>query len=582
MRYTFFDAGDSEEPYEKPPLYVPTGWIPPMPEAYLERFAKFENLTSFQFRTTHKTLPNLTRMQQRAQDWLLQHPEVTVLNADKNLGPITMDRSDYLKYAYQDHLQDSTTYEELSTGDKNSRLNELQEAIDSFCIIWTQRNWLTEMDARWIRLNTSCEPSYFYLLPKIHKTPLKTRPIISYSGSVCSGIAKWLDVELKKILPHLPYIATSSKTVVQELRAQQFDPGTLLLTMDAVSMYTNIHLGHALPVFTHFFTVTEQGKEIIRKAGVSAYAIIHALDIVMKNNIFAFGDTFWLQKAGTAMGTPPAPSWATIYFCIWEITIIPEFEELTYYKRYIDDGFGCWTPYPGRDNIRRLAAFEKRMNSFGADHQFFASTDRPLSPLQWTFSDLSPSAIFLDLNLSISNGTISTTIYEKDLNLYLYIPPNSCHSKGVLKGLIYGMTYRAKHLNTNESDCIPFLVLCFNRLLARGYDHSQIKPIFCDAITDLFSSKCHATLPNLQLRSRPLFLHVPVNPADPPSSTFQQIFKRSLHSTCNADPNAPAVCTNLTVCYHGQRSLHSILSPRKGRFGPDFSIATALEAFRNP
>ena len=301
----------------------------------------------------------------------------------------------------------------------------------------------------------------------------------------------------------------------------------------------------------------------------------------MKNNIFAFGDTFWLQKAGTAMGTPPAPTWATIYFCIWEITIIPEFEELKYYKRYIDDGFGCWNPIPGRDNTRRLDEFHQRMNSFGADHEFFTATDQQLAPLQWTFSDPSPSAVFLDLNISIANGIISTTIFEKDLNLHLYIPSHSCHSKGVLKGLIYGMTHRAKHLNTNESDCIPFLVRCFNRLLARGYEYSHIKPIFCDAINDLFSTKCHLQLPAQQTRSRPLFLHVPVNPADPPSSTFQKIFKRSLHSTCNADPNAPATCTNLTVCYHGQPSLRSILSPRKGRFGDDFSIATAFDALRN-
>ena len=485
-------------------------------------------------------------------------------------------------FAYQDHLQDSHTYEELSPEDKHSRLPDLQDAIDSFCTIWKQRKRITLMDAKWILKNTSSEPSYLYLLPKIHKTPLKTRPIISYSGSACSGIAKWLDVELKKILPHLPYIASSSISVVNELRSQIFDPGTLLFTMDATAMYTNIHLGHALPVLTEFFTVNERGREIIRKAGVSASAILHAIDIVMKNNIFAFGDTFWLQKAGTAMGTPPAPTWATIYFCIWEMIIIPEFDELLFYKRYIDDGFALWLPNPARDNAQRLAEFQQRMKSFGADHEFFTAQNQTLTPLQWTFSDLATSAIFLDLNISISNGVIETTIYEKELNLYLYIPPHSCHSKGVLKGLIYGMTHRAKHLNTNESDCIPFLVRCFHRLLARGYNSADIKPIFCAAIKDLFSSsECPPSLQAKLARSRPLFLHVPVNPADPPSTTFQKIFNRTLHSTCNADPNAPAVCTDLTVCYHGQPSLRSILSPRKGRFGHAFSIATALERLRN-
>jgi hypothetical protein len=32
--------------------------------------------------------------------------------------------------------------------------------------------------------------------------------------------------------------------------------------------------------------------------------MIHGLEILMQNNIFQFGDTFWHQKQGTAMGTP--------------------------------------------------------------------------------------------------------------------------------------------------------------------------------------------------------------------------------------------------------------------------------------
>ncbi len=87
----------------------------------------------------------------------------------------------------------------------------------------------------------------------------------------------------------------------------------------------------------------------------------------MSNNVFQFGDTFWLQTAGTAMGTPPAPNYATIYFCIWEIAIISKFPELAYYHRYIDDGFGIWSPLDGANSLSdnsRFANFEKLMNCF--------------------------------------------------------------------------------------------------------------------------------------------------------------------------------------------------------------------------
>ena len=243
-----------------------------------------------------------------------------------------MDRDDYVKFSHKDHLQDKKSYQRLPEALKNDCLATTFEKIHTFCKIWTEKKVIREMDAKYICLNTEAEPAYMYLLAKIHKNPLKTGPIISYSGSVCSGIVKWLDIELKKLLPFFPYITTSSIQIAQELNSITFPPGTQLFTMDATAMYTNIHLGHALPVLEQFLCETKRGKNIANAANICPAALIHALEIVMENNMFAFGDTYWLQIAGTAMGTPPAPTWATIYFCIWELIIIPEFPELIFYK----------------------------------------------------------------------------------------------------------------------------------------------------------------------------------------------------------------------------------------------------------
>ena len=178
------------------------------------------------------------------------------------------------------------------------------------------------------------------------------------------------------------------------------------------AMCTNIHLGHALPVLTHFLYETKKGQQIVRDSDIFPAALLTALELVMNNNIFSFGDTLWLQTAGTAMGTPPAPTWATIYFCIWEIVIIPEFPELMYYRQYIDDEFGAWVPNSLNDNSARLTIFHQRMQSYGIEHEFFLSNP-DLCPLQWTFSVLVPTAVFLDLSISIDNGRVSTKIYEK-------------------------------------------------------------------------------------------------------------------------------------------------------------------------
>lgn len=114
---------------------------------------------------------------------------------------------------------------------------------------------------------------------------------------------------------------------------------------------------------------------------------------------------------GTAMGTPPAPMYATLYFAIKELTLLEEFgTNISFYRRYIDDVFGVWIPSDDPTSLH-FESLEASM-SFGR--------------LTWIVNPLSTSVVFLDLTLTITaTGTIDTRLYEKALNLYLYLPPHS-------------------------------------------------------------------------------------------------------------------------------------------------------------
>jgi hypothetical protein len=440
-----------------------------------------------------------------------------------------------------------------------------------------------------------------YQLVKMHKTPLKTRAIISYSGSLCEGIAKWLDVQLKKIIKHLPYIATSSATVVQELLQQHPLPTSSLFTMDAVSMYTSIHLGHALPTIKEFLQTTDVGKKIIKDEKLSVSQLEYAIELIMKNNIFKFGDTYWQQIAGTAMGTPPAPNYATFYFAIFEYATIKKFPELTYYRRYIDDGFGIWTPmeqHTEAEDLRRWNLFKETIGNFGKNHPFFIESEQ-LSPLCWKFitsdtdtTERSKNKIFLDLNITLTNDSkIHTKIYEKDLNLYLYLPPHSCHAPGTLKGLIFGFAHRAYALCTNEDDRIPFLRKSYYRLLARGHQATNICPMFQEAIEIIFTAPPVPTLQTEKDTKQPLYFHLPFNPVNPPSTKLQSIFESSIvlppnrqHisevETDNAFARNPDI-DRCVICYSGQHIIGNLLAPRKHRFGTEFSVDNFLRKLQD-
>jgi hypothetical protein len=44
----------------------------------------------------------------------------------------------------------------------------------------------------------------FYILAKVHKSPWKTRPVVSCAGSLLAAVSTWLDFHLQKLRKFLP------------------------------------------------------------------------------------------------------------------------------------------------------------------------------------------------------------------------------------------------------------------------------------------------------------------------------------------------------------------------------------------
>ena len=592
---------DADNPDDEPPaLYKPDPtWNPEHLKSLeiLRRRCTFEADLRLLFatkRAKNSQSSNLLPFQEAALRWLKEQPDITILSADKNLGPVAMDTTTYINYAFKDHLSDTATYRRLTPEEAAVRMQTIAENINFFLLSFGKG--LCKHSYNFIERSTNenlQSPSFMYLLAKIHKSPLKTRAIISYSGSICHGFAKWLSVELKKIIAHMPYVATSSTNVVKDISSRQWPRHTRLFTMDAVSMYTNIHVGHALPVIMNFLRTHEKGRWIQREENINLGRLEFALKLVMENNVFKFGDTFWLQTAGTAMGTPPATDYATLYYAIHEIDVISKFPELRYYCRYIDDGFCVWVRDPNNsleDDLLRFNEFKVAINSFGINHEFFTNDENTLHPLEWTFSERSHSCIFLDLEIKLfNNNRLATRIYEKKLNLYLYLPAHSCHSPGALKGLIYGFVMRARNLCTEPADRMPYILKCHSRLLARGYLDKVIRPIFNDAIGQVLHGLYNDHQPDRSTDPKDLiYLHLKYNSADPSSNEIQKLFNNTIIEppnqphfseipTENWYPDSFPDFSRARICYSTQRNLGSILSPRKHRFLDHISVSNIAD-----
>jgi hypothetical protein len=517
-----------------------------------------------------KCSSNLLPQQRHVMQTLKESTALVVFPTDKNLGPAITERRRYVKLAFTDHLNDRSTYQRLTKASAEGKTEKIAKMVTS----WIRKNkdvlpkkektFLTRA-TRWKDDEDNILFPHFYITAKVHKTPLKTRPIISVSGSTLEALGKWTDRQLQSLGRNTKAYVSSSKHLLEKLKElPPLPPTALLFTCDARSMYTNIDTEHAL-------------NNLRNKLPIH---VISALEIIMRNNVFQFSDTFWLQKDGTAMGTPPACMWATLYFASHEDNLSEEFQQfLLFYKRYIDDGFGIWNWTGTRACKAAWTAFQDKFQEFGN--------------LRWDFVPLAQTSNFLDLTLSINHGRVESTLYEKALNLYLYLPPHSAHAPGVLKGLIAGMLLRIIRLTSEPSTRKAHVQRFFDRLVARGYLATRIKPIFDKCFRKLAAPPVSTPTQPAE-KPNPVFLHLQYHPLDPPSSTIQKLFEKHILKSSSKNPyqpplaqmkNCDGVATGINrmiVAYHRPPNLGNLLAPRRFDSRPGLSVSEHFTARRQP
>ena len=276
-------------------------------------------------------------------------------------------------------------------------------------------------------------------------------------------------------------------------------------------MYTNIPTNTAIMLIAKHIrkSVTDEGPK-------QNEALIAALKLVMLNNIFSFGDMTFKQLNGIAMGTPPAPPYATIYYGLHENHFLPKHKKhVILYKRFIDDVLGIWLPHPNpQTNACLWEKFKDSMNTFPG--------------LTWEFEDPSNKVNCMDLTITIQNGHISTSLFEKPLNLHLYIPPHSAHPPGLLPGIVHSTLFCIFTLCSDHDDRILQTRVFFKRLQARGYKNDEIKSLFYKAISraEQYSGPTTSTRND----HTSVIFHLPFHPNGPSSYKIQQSWRDTIAS----------------------------------------------------
>jgi hypothetical protein len=387
-------------------------WHPPAASMTIEdKITEFEKElkkahSALSMKYSKVSLRNLSQPQLKILNELRNNDNVVTRATDKKLGPAILNKSTYIKQVFNEHLL-TKDYQHLSEEAAKLLINNTKEALKT--IINNNLHILPQPEKTFFQhsFHLHHRIPIFYGLPKVHKETFKLRPVVSSIGSFLSIFSTWLDYKMKSLLPFVKTHLKNSTTVIQETKGLTLPKEAKLFSADATSMYTNIGTDIGIASIETFIQDNIQNLP----HDFPTELFLQILELVMKNNIFTFGGSYWLQISGTAMGTPAACAYATISYGQHENSVILQkySNNLLYFKRYINDIFSIWLPPPTQKRAT-WESFKQDLNNWGT--------------LSWVIENPSSETTFLDLNIKIIDSKIVTTTFQKPLNLYLYLPPN--------------------------------------------------------------------------------------------------------------------------------------------------------------
>ena len=387
---------------------------------------------------------NMSVSQQQTVRWFQQSQHLRVSSTDKNLGLAIVEETWYSAQCHI-HLLDASTYQKVPSFPYLEVL--------SACIATSKRN--TSLCSKIRKMGT--KPCPFYIIPKVHKTPVASRPISAAHSYVTSPLSREVGDCLQKVVHLFPQIVSNSTQVVNLVESQGYNTwcdSDRIFTADVVSLYPSIELQHAL--------VKLPLKCISSIPSTQRAWFSHSLRTVLYNHYVEYDGSVYKQIRGTAMGTPLAPPFANLYMLAIETPVIDAYPEVISYLRFIDDYFFVW-----RGNDKRLREFQRALNNMHTN-------------IKLTFTELAQSAVFLDLVIMFDTESSRwiTRLYRKSINRYLYIPFTSAHTRECLRGWVYGEFVRILRasgcFSAWKSDSL-FFITC---LCARGYPRIWIYLIY--------------------------------------------------------------------------------------------------------
>ena len=531
-----------------PQYWQPSSWNPP----FLDQRRDIEttiNVLQHSIKPNQTQIPsNINKRDITQYNKLLYDENTLVILADKNLGYAVVTKSWYIERCLE-HLN-SPSYTNV-TDNYHKGINgktTINYLLDSLAdLINEYQHQLNLDEIKWIfqKPQDQWEPMRFYITAKVHKKPVKGRPIVPSMTWMTFHLSQWLANQLNPLLPSTEWVLKDSYDLLAALKQINSTdlPNTIrVATADVDALYPSMDINTGLKLIKNF--IEDLNWENPQKREF----LIKAMHFVLTNGYITFQEQIYQQTNGAAMGSPMIPPYANIFMYQLEKQTVHKFTNsgmLLLYKRFIDDVFILTKD----SNITEL---QNHLNSLN-----------PSINLTWT--PAAKHCNFLDITVSIKNNKLHTSVYQKQLNTYAYLPFHSYHTTAQKRGFIKGEAVRYARICTNEGDFKLMVKLFTLRLQRRGYPLSFIQKAL-GQVQHKDRHKYTVKTKSTNQKSIPLLFKTEYNPLVSHHNlrTSLNQFTANILKLANIHPS---ISQKVTICYKMPPKLHRLSLKARKRKG---------------
>ena len=451
------EQSDSEDEIDNSRLAFeenPTWW-PPKLHKDITELCRLLKLEIYTLCNQPKHFSNLSRHELRALSNLRKNKDIIIKKADKNSGIVIMNRSDYETKVYN-MLHDPLVYKKLVTDDTC----EVKKKSDTLLRDLHIKNFINEKQTR----NLTCYEAkcpVFYGIPKIHKKENPLRPIVSQINGPTYKINQYIHLLLEVGEREIPFLFKDTTAFLQIIEAHKnTTQNTILVTMDVVSLYTNIPQDEAINYICEHYQETLHKWSLykVKVHPVDTKTLQQLLQLMLTNCTFEFNGQYFSQLYGTPMGAPASVRIANIFMHKLLSTFLKQYTDLIpeFLGRLVDDIFFLWN-----HTEDKLIKFHQHLNDF-----------HPTIKFEITYSH--DKVNFLDATVYIENNIIKTTLYTKPTDKKQYLLFSSSHPKHIKTAIPYSQALRYKRIISDDTVLSEKLQMLKLKFTSRGYPSREV------------------------------------------------------------------------------------------------------------